>query len=604
MFQEFTPVADRSFGKKHCQKLRQVLQKTNLDGFIVPHDDEYLNEYTPAYADRLKWVSGFTGSAGLAVVLIDKAALFIDGRYTIQARDEVDPDVFSFHDIIDEPPHAWLREAAPLGGRIGFDPKLHTISALKKFEKAAEAAGFKLVPTPENPVDVAWDDQPPRPSAAIFVHPAELTGLTVTEKLSTIADELRGQSADAAIISAPASVAWLFNIRGGDVQRTPVPLGRAIVHSSGDAALYVSPEKLSSEIEDALDGIAKLRPEETFENDIKGLGAQKRRVLLDPDNAPAHFFYLVEAAGGTIVSAPDPCVFPKARKTNAEQNGARTAHLKDGIALTRFLHWLDTETSTQTIDEIAATKKLEEFRRVSSDLTDISFDTIAGSGPHGAIVHYRVTTKTNRSLQTGELFLVDSGGQYPDGTTDVTRTVAIGAPSAEMRDRFTRVLKGHISLATAKFPTGTTGAQLDALARRPLWDIGLDYDHGTGHGVGSYLGVHEGPQRIAKAPNTVALEPGMIISNEPGYYKSDAYGIRIENLVLVRPANIPDAERSMLEFETLTLAPIDRSLIDKALLDAAERDWLNQYQQRVRETLTPHLPDDVSIWLEEQTEAI
>lgn len=605
MFQTFEPLSDRGFAATHVPAIRAEMAGAGVDGFIIPHDDEYQNEYIPAYAERLMWATGFSGSAGAAVVMKDRAAIFVDGRYTVQVRDQVDDAFFDYVDITEISVDAWLAANAPKGARIGYDPMLHSAAGVKKLAAAADKAGFTLVAIDANPVDKAWTDQPAPPAAPARAHAIAFSGQAGDEKRSEIAAKIRALGADAVLITAPPSVAWLFNIRGGDVARTPLPLCRAIVRADGSADLFIAPEKVDDAVRAHLGNGVRVRPETDIDDALGALGAEGARVAVDPTLAPAGYLDVLRSAGADILHADDPCALPRACKNAVEQDGARQAHIRDGAAVTRFLHWLATSAQTGGVDEITAAKQLEAFRRENADLVDLSFDTISGAGANGAVVHYRVSTETNRSLSPGSLFLVDSGAQYPDGTTDITRTVPIGEPTAEMRDRFTRVLKGHIALATARFPEGTSGHQLDALARRPLWEAGLDYDHGTGHGVGSFLGVHEGPQRIAKAPNAVALRPGMMCSNEPGYYKAGAFGIRIENLVIVQKADAVDgAERAMLAFETITLAPLARALIVPALLTETERHWVNDYQARVRQTLSPLVPDDVGAWLASETRGL
>ncbi|MEM8987990.1 MAG: aminopeptidase P family protein [Pseudomonadota bacterium] len=605
MFQTYEPRTDRSFASKHAPLLRAELKRRELDGFIVPQTDEYQNEYTPASAERLAWVSGFTGSAGAAIVMQDKAVIFVDGRYTLQVRDQVDDALFAYEDLVETPPAKWIETQGAKGAKIGYDPMLHSLGGLEALEKAAAKSGVVLVPQRDNPVDAAWADRPAPPSAEITPHDLAYAGESAADKQAQIAETLKRQGADAVVLTSPASLAWLFNIRGGDVAHTPLPLGRAILSVNGTAELFIAPEKVTNSLAAHLGDSVCVRSEAEVADALRTLGTQKRRVSLDPALAPAWFFKELESAGATVMKQDDPCALPRALKNTAELDGARTAHIRDGVAVTRFLHWLSETAPGGGVDEISAAEKLEHFRADGGDLKDVSFESISGAGPNGAVIHYRVTTETNRKLEQGALYLIDSGAQYVDGTTDITRTIAVGDPTAEMRDRFTRVLKGHIAIATARFPKGTSGAQIDAFARLPLWEAGLDYDHGTGHGVGSYLGVHEGPQRIAKAPHAQALLPGMILSNEPGYYKTGEYGIRIENLVIVTPlAPVPGGEREMMEFETITLAPFDRSLIDPALLSAEELAWVNAYHVRVRETLAPRLPEAVSDWLHQATEEI
>lgn len=605
MFQTFEPVSDRSFAGKHLPLLRAEMERQGLDGFIIPHDDEYQNEYIPAYAERLMWATGFSGSAGASVVMKDKAVMLTDGRYTLQVRQQADSDYFDYIDITTTPVDAWLAGNAPKGARIGYDPMLHTTASVKKLRAAAEKAGFELVAVHDNPVDAAWKDQPPLPKAPARPHDLKYAGKASDDKRKEIGAQLAKAGADTALITAPPSIAWLFNIRGGDVSRSPLPLGRALINKDGTATLFIAPEKTGNELPEFLGSDVDIRAEDDVAAALEKLGKQGAKVAVDPALAPSKYVDDLKSAGAKIIELTDPCALPRATKNETEISGARSAHVRDGAAVTCFLHWLATEAQSGDVDEITAAKKLEEIRSRSDELRDLSFDTISGAGSNGAICHYRVSTETNIKLDKGTLYLVDSGAQYPDGTTDITRTVPIGEPTDEMRDRFTRVLKGHIALATMKFPKGTTGHQIDVIARKPLWEMGLDYDHGTGHGVGSFLGVHEGPQRIAAAPNTQALMPGMILSNEPGYYKAGEYGIRIENLIVVRkPEPVPGGEREMMTFETITLAPINLDLVKTDLLTEAERQWLNDYHARVREMLEPLLPGDIKDWFEETTRAI
>ncbi|MEL6790616.1 MAG: aminopeptidase P family protein [Pseudomonadota bacterium] len=605
MFQTFDPVSDRSFAARNLPLLRASLNEQGLDGFIVPHDDEYQNEYIPAYAERLMWVSGFSGSAGSALVMLESAVIFVDGRYTLQVRDQVDDAFFEYISSETTPLDCWLGENAKSGQKIGYDPMLHSVNGLSRLKRAAKKAGAQLVSVVQNPIDTAWADQPAKPAAPIVPHHADLAGTSAPEKRKAIVRALANHGAESVLLTTPPSIAWAFNIRGGDVDRSPLPLSRALIHADGKADLFFDPAKGSNSLHDHLGPDVDVRAETDLPAVLAKLGAKGSSILIDPNSAPAGLADQLTQSGAKLVHGDDPCALSKAQKNHAELDGTRAAHIRDGVAVTRFLHWLATKAQNGTEDEISAAKMLETFRREDPTLKDLSFDTISGAGSNGAICHYRVSTETTLPLAPGTLYLVDSGGQYPDGTTDITRTVPIGTPTEEMRDRFTRVLKGHIMLGTARFPDGTTGHQLDALARLPLWQAGLDYDHGTGHGVGSYLGVHEGPQRIAKSPNAVALRPGMILSNEPGFYKAGEFGIRIENLVIVTKAqSIGDGERAMMGFETITLAPINRDLVITQLLNTAERDWLNAYHKRVRETLSPHLSEEVANWLIGQTEPL
>ncbi len=603
MFQTYDDPGGPAIGRKHLPRLRKALKSKGLDGFIVPHEDEWQNEYVPAAYDRLAWTTGFSGSAGAAVVLTDEAAIFTDGRYTLQVRAQVDGNLFEYRDLIDGGVSGYLRERGPKGGRIGYDPKLHSPDSLDRLKAAADAAGVMLVALAQNPIDEIWDDRPPVPAARVEPHAESYSGESASSKRHRLGDGLGGDHADAVVITSPASIAWLFNVRGGDVARSPLPLGEAILRADGTADLFLAEEKVSGELRQWLGNEVSVRPSADLTPALKELSGKKVRV--DPSTASAWYFEQLQSAGAEIVRGQDPVMLPRACKNAAEIEGSRKAHRRDGAAVSRFLHWLATDAQTGKVQEIEACEKLEQFRHDTGGLKDLSFDSISGAGPNGAIVHYRVTKKTNRRLARGSLFLIDSGGQYLDGTTDITRTVAIGRASPEMKDRFTRVLKGHIALSRVRFPKGTTGHQLDALARMSLWDAGLDYDHGTGHGVGSYLGVHEGPHRIAKMVNTQPLEPGMIVSNEPGYYKTGAYGIRIENLQVVTPASdIDGGERPMLGFETLTLAPIARDLIVKKLLTKDELDWINAYHARVWAEIGPHVDGDAKTWLEAATKPL
>ncbi|HEV2533187.1 aminopeptidase P family protein [Phenylobacterium sp.] len=600
MRQTFDESTDRSFGAKHVPLIRQAMAEQGLDGVLVPHEDEHQNEYLPAANDRLAWATGFTGSAGAAVIFKDKAAVFVDGRYTLQVRDQVDQSLFEIRDLVEGGVPAYI-ETAPRGARIGYDPRLHSPDALERLKAAAAKSGAELRPVSQNPIDQAWGAaRPPQPVAPVAPHPLEYAGEESSAKRHRLGAELKARGADASVLTAPASIAWLFNVRGGDVIRSPLPLGQAVLNSDGSARLFLDPQKVTPDLRTWLGNEVQLETPEDLPRalaDLKG-----KRVVVDPGQSSAWYFEALNGAGAQVLRGEDPCLLPRALKNAVEVEGARKAHARDGAALTRFLHWLATEGQTSPPDEITAVAKLEAFREDTGALKDLSFDTIAGAASNGAIVHYRPTKRLNKRAEAGSLLLVDSGAQYLDGTTDVTRTVAIGEPSHEMAERFTLVLKGHLALARVRFPAGTTGSALDALARAPLWAHGLDYDHGTGHGVGSYLGVHEGPQRIAKAPNSVALRPGMIVSNEPGYYKEGAYGIRIENLQVVTPAQeVKGGERPMMAFETLTLAPLDRRLIVVAMLTEEERSQMDAYHARVRAVIGPLLPDDVRAWLDEVT---
>lgn len=605
MFQTFEPASDIGFAAAHVLPLRDALKAQGLDGLLVPHDDAYLNEYLPDNAERLMWVSGFSGSAGMGIVLLKKAAVFSDGRYTLQLREQVDQDIFELHNTADTDPADWLRANVEEGMVVGYDPLLYSKAGLAPFKVAAERKGFTLKPVDSNPIDEAWTDQPDAPCAPIHPHPEKFAGEASASKRHRLGDALAEAKADAVLLTAPHSLAWLFNIRGGDVHASPLPLGRAILRADGSATLFVHPDKVTDELPSHLGNEVSLRPETEVMDALADLGKGGATVAIDPAITPLAFTFTLEDAGAKIEEMPDPCALPRAIKNVAELDGSRTAHIRDGTVITRFLHWLAQEAPKGELTEIAAAQKLEALRTETGLLKDISFDTISGAANHGALPHYRVSTKSDQKIEPGTLFLIDSGGQYEDGTTDITRTIAVGEPTEEMRKCYTLVLKGHIALARARFPKGTSGHALDAFARRPLWEAGLDYDHGTGHGVGSYLGVHEGPQKISKHAIAQPLMPGMICSNEPGYYKTGEFGIRIENLVIVTPYEpIPGGEREMMGFETVTFAPLERELIVKEMLTPEELQWTNDYHAQVWEKLSGQLSGEVKDWLKARTAAL
>ena len=602
MFQSFKTVSDPGQAAPRVARLRERLAKDGVDGFLVPRADEHQGEYVPARAERLQWISGFTGSAGAALILADKALLFVDGRYTLQARAQVDPDLFTVEDLIETPPSAYLEKQLASGRRVGFDPWLHTIAEAKKLRSGVESRDGSLVALDENPLDAVWDDQPGPPLEAVSIHPEHLAGRFAREKLADLAEAVAAAGCDFTVLTDPSSICWAFNIRGADVPHTPLALAFAILPAEGRPLLFIDKRKLPMKTEAYLTQLVDLHPPSTLEAELAKLAAGNAKVGLDYALAAEKLRLVVEEAGGSVVALADPARLPRATKNSAELAGSRAAHRRDGAAVTRFLYWLDSQ-RPGSLDEIGAVKALEAERRRAGEeaqmpLRDISFDTISGAGPNGAIIHYRVTEETNRVLGNGELFLVDSGGQYEDGTTDITRTVAIGEPSEEMRERYTLVLKGMIGISMLRFPVGTRGSDIDAVARLALWKAGYDYGHGTGHGVGAYLSVHEGPQRIAKT-GTEKLLPGMILSNEPGYYREGAYGIRIENLVVVEEAvPVPGGDKPMHGFETLTLAPFDRRLIAEHLMTREELQWLDAYHARVVAEIGPLLDAETRSWLE------
>ena len=605
MFQTFETEGDRTMGKGRVAKLRAWMAENEVDGFIVPRADEHQGEYVPPHAERLKWLTGFSGSAGVAVVLADRAIIFVDGRYTLQVRDQVDLDVFSIESLIDNPPSEWLGGNLAKHFRLGFDPWLHTISEVKTLSSAAEKAGVILVPLRVNPVDQIWSDRPAAPLASVEIHPIAYAGELAKDKLARLAAAIATDGATHSVLTDPSSIAWAFNIRGGDVPHTPLALGFAVLAADGAHLLFMDKRKLPMVTEAYLTQLADLRAPASLETEIAALAKAGAKIALDPALAAERLKTLVIESGGAVVPAVDPARIPRATKNHAEIEGSRAAHRRDGAALANLLCWLDGQ-KPGTLDEITVVTRLEEARRLIGEetqmpLRDVSFSTIAGAGPNGAIMHYRVSRQTNRQLGDGELFLLDSGAQYQDGTTDVTRTVPIGQPTEEMRARYSLVLKGMIGISLLRFPAGTRGSDIDAVARLALWRAGLDFAHGTGHGVGSYLAVHEGPQRIAKTGTQKLLE-GMIVSNEPGYYKPGHYGIRLENLILVTPAeNLPDGDIPMHGFETLTLVPFDKRMLVTGLLTRDELHWLDGYHARVLAEIGPMVGGDTLAWLEQAT---
>ena len=580
--------------------LREELARRKLTGFVVARADQQQNEYVPPSEERLAWLTGFTGSAGLAIVLPNEAALFVDGRYTLQAGKQVDRKAWAVEPLVEPPPESWLTKHLKPGDRLGFDPWLHTSSAAERLAAACTKTGAELVAVDSNPVDAIWTERPQPPLAPVAIHGPQFSGETEADKLNRIRSEIDKLGVDALVFSDSHAVAWTFNIRGADVAHTPLPLSYALVPKDGRPTVFIDHRKLTNATRDHLEQSAEVREPDALAGELAALAKAGGSIALDNATAADALTRLISAAGGKAVRGSDPVALLKAMKNPTEIAGTRTAHRRDAVALARFLAWVAREAPKGRLTEIDAVEALETFRRDTGALKDVSFPTIAGTGPNGAIVHYRVTRKSNRRIVPGDLLLVDSGAQYEDGTTDVTRTIAVGEPTGEMRDRFTRVLRGHIAIASAVFPDGTTGAQLDTLARQFLWQAGIDFEHGTGHGVGSYLSVHEGPARISKL-GTTPLKRGMILSNEPGYYKTDGYGIRIENLELVIAAHVAGAEKPMNAFETLTLAPIDRRLIEVAMLSPAERDWLDAYHARVRIEVRSHLDETDKLWLDAAT---
>ena len=604
MYQSFEEAAAPAASGERIKALQRELRARKLKGFLVPHSDEHQDEFLSPSAERLAWLTGFTGSAGTAIVLDKAAALFVDGRYILQARAQADSTLFEVLQTPDAKASSWIAEKINKGAAVGYDPALHTIREIERLTEILGRSGIKLVPVETNPLDALWEDRPKPSAAPIVPHGLEYSGKSAKEKIGDVQDGLKQDKVDAALLTMLDSIAWLFNIRGGDIRHTPVALAYALVPANARPTLFIDAAKVGDNVRGDLRDVVDIAEPSALADRLKALGQSRARVRLDPETAPMRFAKLLEAEGAKFVPGTDPCTHPKAIKNATEIKGTRQAHLRDGVAMARFLSWLDETGDSGRIDEVEAAIKLEACRRESGQLKDISFDSISAAGPDGAVVHYRPTFANKRVLKPGSLYLIDSGGQYLDGTTDVTRTLAIGAPTAEMRRHYGIVLKAHIAIATARFPKHTRGQDLDPFARRPLWDAGLDYDHGTGHGVGSYLAVHEGPQRLSRL-GSAELEPGMILSNEPGFYLEGQYGIRLENLVLVTPPEpIKGGNREMMGFETLTLVPFDRRLIDPKQLSPWELAWLNAYHARVRREIEPVLRSDDRAWLRHATAPI
>ncbi|MCB8821337.1 aminopeptidase P family protein [Microvirga rosea] len=602
-FQSFDDSTTPAQGPERIARLRTELSRRGYDGFIVPRADEHQGEYVPKSAERLAWLTGFTGSAGTAVILQDKAALVVDGRYTVQAAEQLDTAVITPVPLAETSAEDWIAANLPSGAILAYDPWLHTHDGLKRLEQAVARAGAKLAPVDMNLVDIIWIDRPSPPQAPVRPHPLVYAGESAASKLERVRAKMAEAKLDALVISDPHNLAWAFNLRGGDVGHTPLPLGYAILPKEGRAQLFFDPAKMTNEAGAAVGDLADFADITGFLGALEGLGHAKEKVRIDAATGAVALIRRIETAGGTVDIGADPISLMKAVKNQAEIAGSRSAHLRDGVAVARFLAWLDQEAPKGELTEIDAVEALEAFRVETGALKNVSFPSISGAGPNAALPHYRVTKSSNRPIENNQIFLIDSGAQYEDGTTDITRTIIVGEPTDEMKDRFTRVLKGHIAIARCVFPKGTNGAQIDAFARQPLWDAGLDFDHGTGHGIGSYLSVHEGPQRIAKTGVT-SLEAGMMLSNEPGFYKQGEYGIRIENLILVEPRKIEGGDREMFGFETLTFTPIDLRLVQASLLTSEETAWLDHYHAQVREKIGPHLPGETREWLEHATRPI
>lgn len=592
MFQTFDSHSSPEQGPPRLAALRARLARLGLDGFLVPRADVHQGEYVAARDERLQWLTGFTGSAGFCIVLPGVAGVFIDGRYRTQVKAQVDLDAFTPVPWPEVKPGDWIREHLSQG-TVGFDPWLHTADEIEKLERSLEESGTSLSQTKHNPIDEIWPDQPAAPLGRVFIQPDSLAGEPHAAKRARLAEDLRKAGHKAAVLTLPDSLCWLLNIRGADVPKNPVVQGFAILHDDGRVDLFLAPAKLDDAVRTHLGPEVTTHSPEAFADALQGLAGP---VRVDKGSAPLAVSDILRAAGMTVAWSDDPCKLPKARKNPAEIAATREAHLRDGAAMAEFLCWLDRDAPRGQLTEIAVVEALEGFRRATNALHDISFDTICGAGPNGAIIHYRVTEATNRPVRPGELLLVDSGGQYVDGTTDITRTIAVGDPGDEARAAYTRVLQGMVAISRLRFPKGLSGRDIDALARYPLWLAGQDYDHGTGHGVGAFLSVHEGPQRISRL-SEVPLEPGMILSNEPGYYREGAFGIRLENLIVVEEAPALGDNRAHLSFETLTWVPFDRRLILADQLAPGERDWLDAYHAGVMERLGKRVSPAILDWL-------
>ncbi len=594
MFQSFTATTTPDQGPPRLKALRDALTAAGYDGFLVPRADAHQGENVAPCDERLAWLTGFTGSAGFAIVLADRAGVFVDGRYRVQVKAQVDRGAFTPVDWPETTPAAWLKDALPAGGKMGFCPWLHTSAEIEKLETELEGSGITLSVS-ANFVDEIWQDRPEPPRAKVEIFPDEIAGRTAADKRADLSAQLRKAGQAAAVLTLPDGINWLLNIRGGDIPRNPVALSNAILHEDGRVTLFIDSEKLSKQVRAHLGEAVEIAAPDGFAPALSNLDG---RVRVDKTSAPFAVSSILEACGAEVAWGRDPTVLPKAKKTEAEIAATTEAHLRDGAAMVEFLAWLDAEAPKGKLTEIDVVKRLEGFRRASNALREISFDTICGAGPNGAIVHYRVTDGTNRKVKPGELLLIDSGGQYLDGTTDITRTVAVGEIGDDEKAAFTRVLQGMIAISRLRFPKGLSGQHLDAIARYPLWLAGQDYDHGTGHGVGVYLSVHEGPAGISRRYD-VPFEPGMIVSNEPGYYREGGFGIRTENLIVVENAPaLPGADdREMLAFRTLTFVPIDRRLIVAEMLTRDERAWLDDYHAQVAQRIGSRVIGATLAWL-------
>lgn len=605
MFQKFTSTSDLSSGPARLAALREEMRKESATAFLVPHADEHQNEYLPERAERLAWLTGFTGSAGFCIVTIDQAIVFTDGRYTVQINEQINKTAFTAENSVETPPSKWMDGNIGDKDVIAYDPWLITINQLKTFEKTATKSKSQLMPV-DNLIDRIWLDQPSEPMGTVSLHDVKFAGKPAQDKISEVQAIIAEKSCDYTVLTDPASLAWLFNIRGNDLIHNPLALGYAIVPANGKPLLFMDERKLDDTVKAYLDDVSILHAPKEFEDELSNL-AKDKTALCDADRVCVALAQIIINADGKIIHGRDPVILPRAMKNEAERNGTRSAHIRDGVAMATFLCWLDAQAGG-TITEIDVAKKLETIRKsnaaaMQSELKEISFDTISASGPHAALPHYRVSETSNRILGDGEIYLVDSGAQHDDGTTDITRTIAIGIPQSEAITDFTLVLKGHIAIDQARFPKGTRGIDLDVLARNALWQNGKDYAHGTGHGVGSYMNVHEGPQGIHRRAME-PLQPGMIISNEPGYYVEGKYGIRIENLVLVTEAEDIGGNIKTHTFENVTWAPIDSRLIDTPLLSDSEVKWLNTYHSQVFEKISPHLAGDELAWLKQATKSL